>query len=154
MARSENTIKKISNDEYYTPKFIFDALNIVFDIDVASPPGGVEWIPKKSYFTKEDDALIQAWDGKVWLNPPYSYPGEFMKKFVQHKNGIALVQMSKAKWFEYCWSEVDALCLPPVHLKFEHQTAGKKGIFMPVVLMAMGEECVFALRNSGLGRVR
>ena len=29
-----------ARDEHYTPKFIFDELGLVFDLDVAAPSGG------------------------------------------------------------------------------------------------------------------
>ena len=142
------------SDEYYTPKYIFDALKLKFDIDLTSPEGGIEWIPAKRYFTKEQDALKQEWVGKVWLNPPYSKPGEFMKKFIQHGNGVSLVCVSKSNWFKEVWDSADGILFPAPYFKFIHKTKGNQSIFMPVILIAMGEECVEALKNSGLGRMR
>lgn len=144
----------LESDEYYTPKFIFDGLKLQFDIDLTAPEGGIDWIPAKRYFTKEQDALKQEWAGKVWLNPPFSKPGDFMHRFLDHKNGVAIVCVSKAKWFERVWLEADGLLFPYVHLKFVHKTKGNQGIFMPVMMVAMGEECVRALKVSGLGRMR
>ena len=63
--------QKTSND-HYTPKWVFDLLGVQFDIDVASPPGGVPWIPCDRYFTQVDDGLTQDWHGLIWCNPPYS----------------------------------------------------------------------------------
>jgi hypothetical protein len=28
------------SDDYYTPRWVFDALGLRFDLDVAAPPGG------------------------------------------------------------------------------------------------------------------
>ena len=154
MARSETTRQKTPNDEYYTPKFIFEALGLRFDLDCTAPEGGVPWLPADKYYTEADDALVQPWHGLVWLNPPYSGPGPFIEKFMDHGNGIALVQVSKAKWFKNVWETADALCFPNPHLKFEHKIEGSKGIFMPVILIGMGEIAVAALKQSGLGNVR
>ena len=154
MARSKESIAKIANDEYYTPRFIFEALNLDFDLDAAAPEGGVPWIPAKKYHTETINTLEQDWQGLVWLNPPYSNPQPFIEKFMNHGNGIALVQISKALWFEKVWQDAHALCLPKIHLKFEHKVSGTKGIFMPVVLIGMGMQAVQALHYSRLGKVR
>ena len=36
--------------DWYTPPYIFDGLG-VFDLDPASPIGGVKWIPALQYYT-------------------------------------------------------------------------------------------------------
>ena len=54
-----------ARDEHYTPKFIFDQLGLVFDLDVAAPSGGVEWIPAISYFDEDANGLEQNWVGRV-----------------------------------------------------------------------------------------
>ena len=55
--------------EWYTPKWIFNALNLKFDLDPCQPVGGIDWIPANKYYTIEDDGLKQDWSGNVWLNP-------------------------------------------------------------------------------------
>ena len=75
---------ELTSDDYYTPKWIFDALGIVFDIDVASPPHGPPNTPCRKYFTQKDDGLTQNWHGSVFLNPPFSNPNPW-------KNGRAHV---------------------------------------------------------------
>ena len=37
-------------DEWYTPKYIFDALGVEFDLDVASPQNGPRHVPAKNWF--------------------------------------------------------------------------------------------------------
>ncbi len=64
--------------EWYTPKYIFDALGLEFDLDPASP--GVDivpWIPARYHLTCLDNGLITPWKGKVWLNPPYGMDTPF-----------------------------------------------------------------------------
>src|SRR5690606_35780948 len=53
-----------ASDDYYTPAWLFDALGLTFDLDVASPPGGVEWVPAARFYTVEDDGLSQPWTGR------------------------------------------------------------------------------------------
>ena len=84
-------------DEQYTPAFIFEALNIQFDLDVSAPIGGAPFVPCDRYFTKIDDGMAQKWFGKIWMNPPFSEGTRWHQKFQAHNNGVALAPMSKAK---------------------------------------------------------
>ena len=53
----------ITTNDYYTPKWLFDAMGIEFDIDVAAPVHGIPWIPAKRWFSQADDGLAQEWGG-------------------------------------------------------------------------------------------
>lgn len=90
------------NDEWYTPVEIIRSLGD-FDLDPASSPEafGLNQSARKIY-TAQDNGLIQPWQGRVWLNPPYSNPllQDFLKKMAVHNRGIALVfSKIEAKWF-------------------------------------------------------
>jgi len=90
------------NDEWYTPPEIIRSLG-EFDLDPASSPEafGLNQSAKKIY-TVRDNGLIQPWQGRVWLNPPYSNPllQQFLTKMAEHNKGIALVFAKiEAKWF-------------------------------------------------------
>jgi hypothetical protein len=109
--------------EWYTPKWIFDKLDMDFDIDVCAPKGGVEWIPSKKHFSIEDDGLAQEWHGKVWCNPPFMEAGKWMKKFHEHGNGVALCPVSKSKWFdEFIQDPKAKIEILPSFLKFNHNS--------------------------------
>ena len=47
------------SDEHHTPKHLFDALGLEFDVDVAAPTGGVPWIPAKTSFDLATNGLEQ-----------------------------------------------------------------------------------------------
>ena len=138
-----------TSDDYWTPKWIFDAIGLTFDLDVACPPEGPTHTPCHAYYTQADNGLTSPWHGTVWMNPPFSQGTPWATKFIDHGNGIALVPFSKSKWFERLWNEAHALVLPPIHMKFV-----QGGIFMPVVLASMGTTATTALTNSKLGKVR
>lgn len=78
-------------DEWYTPKYIIDALG-VFDLDPCAPVNPIFNTAKKLY-NKTDDGLSKEWHGRIWLNPPYSRPLiiQFITKMADHGNGIALL---------------------------------------------------------------
>jgi hypothetical protein len=80
----------MQNDEWLTPPPIIKALG-VFDLDPCSPVGRI-WDTAKKHYSLHDNGLLQEWEGRVWLNPPYGkYIGEWMNKMALHGNGIALV---------------------------------------------------------------
>ena len=90
------------NDEWYTPKEIIQSLG-EFDLDPATSLEAYKLnkSARKIYTTKEN-GLRQEWEGRVWLNPPYSNPliQQFLMKMAEHNNGIALVFAKiEAKWF-------------------------------------------------------
>ena len=143
-----------TSDDYYTPPFIFTALGLIYDIDVASPPGGVPWIPKKRYFTVLDDGLNQDWEGLVWCNPPYSCTAPWANKMIAHNNGIALMPLSKSQWFNEMWAKSKAAVILPPNLKFMRGNGSAAPIFMGVMLHAFGDQAAAALIKSNLGRVR
>lgn len=97
--------------DWYTPKWIFDALGLSFDLDVASPEGGVSWIPAKAYYTEAVDGLNSPWLGRVWLNPPYGkHTAMWLKKMHDHRNGVALVfARTDCKWFHDYVVNADAI---------------------------------------------
>jgi phage N-6-adenine-methyltransferase len=141
-------------DDWYTPKWIFDTLAVDFDLDVCSPEGGTGLVPAKKFYTIEDDALVQPWDGFVWMNPPYSNPTPFMNKFIEHGNGISLVPVSKAKWFGRVWEDADSLCIVPPNLKFERPNGKSGQIMFQCILVGMGDMARSTLTKSKIGKIR
>jgi len=142
------------SDVFCTPPRIFTSLGLTYDMDVSAPPNGVPWIPARRFLSVIDDGLATPWEGRVWCNPPYSDVTPWANKFIAHGNGIALVQVSKARWFDTLWVKGDGFLILPSNLKFMTPSGETKGIFMPCVLVGMGEENVEAMRRSNLGHVR
>jgi len=143
-----------AGDEHFTPKWIFDALNVQFTLDVSSPLNINTHVPALNKYTILDNGLEQPWFGNVWCNPPYSQPTPWVEKFIYHRFGIALLPMTRGKWWFKLWNEADAI-MPVAHnLKFELPDGKSKPITFNPVLFAFGAENVAALKNSGLHKVR
>ncbi len=144
--------KEFTSDDHYTPKWIFDRLQITFDIDVAAPTGGCYWIPAKQYYDQQTNGLTSDWYGNVFMNPPFSKTTPWVEKFIHHANGIALLPMSKSKWFNPIWNNADGVVILPYDMTFVKPNNKRGSIFNLTLLFAFGKNNVDALHN--IGRVR
>lgn len=140
------------SDDWYTPKWIFDTLGLTFDLDVASPPDGIPWIPARRYYTMKDDGLMQPWEGLVWMNPPFSKVTPWADRFIEHGNGIALTPFSRSKWLDRMWDSSATIIQLPSDLKFLRPDGTHYSMSFGAVLWAMGDEAQTALNNLGKTR--
>lgn len=141
-------------DEWYTPRYIFDALGVRFDLDVACPPDGPRHVPADAWFSS--DALQLPWHGFVWMNPPFGHQRhkrEWLAKFFAHGHGIALVpDRTSAPWFQEYGPQADVICWVSPKIKFERPD-GSRGEWpgTGTALLGVGPRSVTALASSGLG---
>ncbi len=138
-----------TSDDYWTPKWIFDALGLHFDLDVACPPEGPAHTPCTAYYTQADDGLIQPWHGLVFMNPPFSKTSPWINKFLDHANGIAITVVSKSKWGDRLWQEANGIMLLKQNMSF---VQGR--IPYPIIISAVGVTATEALQQSGISKVR
>ena len=143
---------KSGTDDWYTPKWIFETLGLTLDIDVAAPPGGIEWIPARRFYTMEDDGLAQPWDGLVWMNPPFSKVTPWADRFIEHGNGVALTPFSRSKWLDRVWDSSATMLNLPTTLTFHKPDGGQYSMSFGAVLWAMGDEAKNALTKLGKTR--
>lgn len=100
---------KQTTDEWYTPKWIVDALGS-FDLDPCAPENRL-WNTAKRHITPSEDGLKLNGGVRVWLNPPYSRPliERFVEKMVRNNNGIALLLIAViARCFKISFSQMQA----------------------------------------------
>jgi hypothetical protein len=150
------------SSDWLTPQSLFDALGIkLFDLDPAHPGRDNLYcvVPTRRIFTARDDGLRQPWPpgDLVFMNPPLGgRRGQvpWLKKFLQHRNGIALVAArTSADWFhDVVVPNAELLCLPNGKTKFVRPdgSIGKEP-GAGVVLIAAGRVACEALLRSGLG---
>lgn len=143
--------------DWYTPPWIFESLGLHFDLDPASPVGGVPWIPVNNVMSLEDNGLLQDWYGNVWLNPPYGRETyKWLEKMHNYRNGIALVfARTDCAWFHDFCTQADAILFLKGRVKFVDGLGitGNSGAGSGSMLIAWGIDNVKALEqmsNKGL----
>ena len=137
------------SDEWYTPSWLFETMGLSFDLDVAAPSTGSPWVGASAFYSIEDDALVQPWSGRVWMNPPYSKPSPWVDKWLNHGNGVALLPMAKSRWFNHLMESEAQFTLLPSHFKFNSPEGKPISLMMGSMLWAMGEDNIKALSNFG-----
>ena len=140
-----------ATDEWYTPRYVFKAMGVRFDLDVSGAPCGLGHVPADCFIRK--DSLSQEWFGFVWMNPPFGRRMAivpWLEKFFAHGEGVALVPNRSGPW----WNAY----VPRAHLTL--QVAEKIKFIKPdgtlgkqpgtgTTLLALGERGIQALHNAG-----
>lgn len=76
---STHSVKK--SDCWYTPAHIVEkVVQVLLEIDLDPCADDGKHIPAQLHYTAPDDGLSREWHGRVFINPPYSCPGKWMKK--------------------------------------------------------------------------
>ena len=148
---SITNLENYNSDQHFTPRWVFEKLNFEFDLDVAGSE--LSWVPSKAKYTVQDDGLVQRWFGIVWMNPPYSNPTPWVDRFIEHNNGIALLPVTRGRWWDRLWDS-DALLVPtPYNFKFERPDGVKRDITFRTTFAALGNG-KHILMASQLGKAR
>ena len=143
-----------TSDDYWTPRWIFDALGVEFDLDVACPPDGPPHTPAKAWYTQETDGLASPWFGLVWMNPPYSKTTPWVNKWIEHANGLALLPDLNRQWRNNLYEHADGIVALPAKMKFDVSDQRRGDIRYSTCLYSVGKIATQALHRSGIGRVR
>ena len=147
---------KGASDEWYTPKYIFDAMQVEFDLDVAHPRCATH-VPARNLI--HENSLTEEWKGFVWMNPPWCRPKDktlWVAKFIRHGNGVALMpDSSSAEWWQHFANHADAILFTNGRVKFikPDGTTGDNPA-NGTTLFAIGEKGIAALQSAeknGLG---
>lgn len=146
-----------ASDEWYTPKFVFDALGCRFDLDVAAPENvALTHVPAGEWLFH--DSLNEPWFGFVWMNPPFGGRNSlapWMEKFFDHGNGVALTpDRTSAPWFQDAWKRATLVLFTPKIRFLRPNGSEGKSPSNGTALWASGEQGRAALigaAGNGLG---
>jgi len=118
-------------DEWFTPLSYIDAARAVLgdiDLDSATCLFAQSRIKAAQFHTKEDDALVQEWRGRVWLNPPFSRIADFVTKLLgEIKTGrvteaiLLSNDCTDTAWFHEAAGLCSAMCFPRGRIRFERE---------------------------------
>ena len=112
---------------WLTPPHILENLG-AFDLDPCAAPSPRPWSVAKRHIELPECGLTAEWDGRVFLNPPYSATmTPWMQKMAAHKNGIALIfaRTETAIWTKYVWPVADSILFLHGRLSF-HRPNGMR----------------------------
>lgn len=145
------------SDDWYTPREIFAALGLTFDLDPCSP-GAHHWVPARKVYTIADDGMAQKWHGLVFVNMPFG--GRFghvpwLLRFFDHGNGIAIVRAyTSSSWWHDHMHRAEVILFPRGKTKFVRPDGSiGKSPGHGIVLVGMGAVACDALEKSKLGMI-
>lgn len=117
----------MSNDEWGTPKWLYEHLNWIFkfDLDVCASKANHK---HKNYYTKKDNALTKSWAKSNFCNPPYSDQAPWIKKAIAEAecgNASVLLLMCDISTanFRLCYEKASEIWLINNRIRFD----GAKG---------------------------
>jgi len=116
--------------EWYTPPEILDAVRKVMgaiDCDPASSDTANKTVKAETYYTEKDDGREKKWNGRVYMNPPFSQPevadfcGLIGKKYKSKEITEACVLVNNATetaWAQDLMKTASAVCFPERRIRF------------------------------------
>lgn len=143
---------------WLTPPPILDALGgwQSFDLDPCAAPAPQPWRSARRMNTHaEANGLLIEWDGRVWLNPPYTSGeiGRWLERLAEHDNGTALIfaRTETDAFHRHVWERASGLLFLRGRLNF-HRPDGSTGdnAGAPSVLCAYGRDDMDRLAASDL----
>lgn len=131
---------------WLTPRFILDALGD-FDFDPCAAPAPRPWRTAARMNSELDgDGLAMEWDGRVWLNPPYTSAEieDWLRKLADHGRGTSLIfaRTETGAFRRQVWDRASGLLFLTGRLHF-HDAQGvraKANAGAPSVLCAYGQD--------------
>lgn len=131
-----------SSQEWRTPKWLFDLLNLEFNFDIDAAATNENTLCN-NWFTKENDGLKQVWWGNVFVNCPYNQAKLWVKKgYEEASSGNATVVLLIAArtdtryWWDYVrWGDVRFL---KGRIRFEE-----------LVTERVGDQLISTVRQAG-----
>jgi hypothetical protein len=129
------------SDVWLTPPDLLGKLG-PFDLDPCAAPEPRPWPTAARHYVAADDGLRQPWEGRVWLNPPYSRMERWLARLADHGHGTALIfaRTETRVFHAQVWRRATALLFLEGRLSF-HYANGRRASSAgaPSVLIAYGQ---------------
>lgn len=144
---------------WLTPPEVLAALGGAqsFDLDPCAAPLPRPWDTARQMHAEADGCgLALEWEGRVFLNPPYTSPGiaSWLEKMAKHGEGTTLVfARTETEAFDrHIWQQAHGLLFLTGRLHFHHPDGAraKANAGAPSVLAAYGVEDMDRLAAAGL----
>ena len=134
------------NDNLRTPKWIIEALG-KFTLDPCAGEftniGLVNW-----WYGRSQNGLEYDWFGCVYCNPPFSEKEPWIKKMIEHNNGILLLpERGSAPWFGPLAEKCGKYFVMGKKINFD---GGPSSNNIGSVLFPFGDEAIEKIANSNL----
>jgi len=143
--------KYSTQSEWYTPKYVFDALGCRFDMDVAAAPEGYGCVPADILCR---DAFHTEWAGFIWCNPPWAGRGnkEPWIRFIHtHGDGLLLSpDRTSTPWWQDAAKKADRILFVHGKIKFIPGPENNSNWKQP----DKGVKALFTAQKNGLGIVK
>lgn len=150
-----------TQSEWYTPKYIFDALECRLDMDVAAAPEGYGCVPADILCR---DPFHTEWRGFIWCNPPWAGRGNkqpWIEFIHRHGNGLLLSpDRTSVPWWQEAAKTADKILFVQGKIKFipgPGNDANWKHPANGTTIFAWGErgvKALFAAKKNCLGIVK
>lgn len=120
--------KPTAKEDWYTPEMYVELVRNVLggiDFDPASSEEAQKTVRAAKFLT--ENGTILPWNGRVFLNPPYSrgIMGEFVTRMVGHGNGIMLTNSSTdTDWWHRALEGCSAVCFTYGRIAFVDGNTG------------------------------
>lgn len=145
------------SDDWFTPKYVFDALDIEFDLDVTAPQNGAPHVPCRQHYF--ENALREQWTGFIWMNPPFGKRNgikPWLDRFFNHSSGVALVpDRTSAPWFQEAANKASLILFVSPKIKFERPDGtigGSPGCGTALMSVgSRGDQALINARRAKLG---
>jgi len=113
--------RNITGDDWYTPEQFMDivreALGGTIDLDPASHVIANRVVQAQRIFTIDQNGLTQPWEGRIWLNPPFSDWPRWADKVLSELDSIEAIVMLgatrtlTAQYFRPLLERSDGFCI-------------------------------------------
>jgi hypothetical protein len=152
--------------EHYTPQYILEAVIScmgAIDLDPCSNSGEIPNVPAARHYTVRDNGLVQSWEGRIFLNPPFGLGVEqWFSKLYQEKDAgrtLDAIVLWKSATETAAWKTLTALscrvCFPSARIRFVGPSLGERTgpTFSPALFYIGNDPERFEICFAGIGPV-